>query len=43
MYYVSFGAVRRRTGQAVLLSVLAVLLATAAVRPPSSPCSRSSG
>ena len=31
MYYVSFGAVRRRTGQAVLLSVLAVILATAAV------------
>jgi putative ABC transport system permease protein len=31
MYYVSFGAVRRRTGPALLVSVLAVLLATAAV------------
>jgi putative ABC transport system permease protein len=31
MYYVSFGAVRRRTGQALLLAVLALLLAAAAV------------
>ncbi|HEY0532906.1 MAG TPA: ABC transporter permease, partial [Actinoplanes sp.] len=31
MYYVSFGAVRRRTGQAVLVAVLAAILATAAV------------
>jgi hypothetical protein len=31
MYYVSFGAVRRRTGQAVLVAVLAAILTTAAV------------
>jgi putative ABC transport system permease protein len=31
MYYVSFGAVRRRTGQAVLVAVLAAILTTASV------------
>jgi FtsX-like permease family protein len=31
MYYVSFGAVRRRTGQAVLVAVLGAILTTASV------------